>query len=611
MLIPNKLHIILLLVLMGLLIPAMAGAAIFVKWDAGGAENGSSWTDAYTDLQDALGAAASGDTIWVAAGAYTPTDSTDRYATFTLVDGVYLYGGFAGTETSLSQRDIAANETILSGEIGAPGIADNSDNVVTAPGGSTGVLDGFTIASGNATLWGGGVDNSAGDFTYVNLTIENNHANLGAGMYNTGQPTLQNVLFLNNAASSGGGGLDNSLAGNPTLNGCTFEGNSAGEGGAINHSGVGITLTNCLFAGNTASNNGGAVYCYETIQLSDCVFDSNQATEGSGGGIYLFGVNVAIENVTFTENTASTEGGGVFTDFSSSLEIYDAVFEKNQAGIGGGLGITGGTCVVSNAVFYDNAASNGGGIDANNAGVTLTNVTFHGNTVANTGGGMRNRVCNPQIINVIFWENSAGFSGNEIANFSGSVPSISYSLIRGCGGSGAGWDTNLGADGGNNIDADPLYVDSVNGNLRLVNGSPAVNAGDDGAPYLRPTDLDGNPRILGSAVDMGAYEFDPATDTHMSSPAIDRIIQRAYPNPFNPLLHIVLWSMDERKVNLAVYDVRGRLVRTLMSDAKLRGSYSVVWDGRDGLGGRAASGVYFVVMRSVEKIEVRKVTLVK
>ena len=81
------------------------GSTIYVKADASGANNGSSWADAYIDLQDALSVAVSGDQIWVASGTYYPTTGTDQSATFTLANGVSIYGGFDGTETLLTERD--------------------------------------------------------------------------------------------------------------------------------------------------------------------------------------------------------------------------------------------------------------------------------------------------------------------------------------------------------------------------------------------------------------------------------------------------------------------------------------------------------------------------
>ena len=94
--------------LLGLLLVCSAVSAqtvIYVDADAAGANNGSNWTDAYTDLQDALGAAAEGDEMWVAEGMYKPTSGSDRTISFDLVSGVALYGGFNGTEATRDERD--------------------------------------------------------------------------------------------------------------------------------------------------------------------------------------------------------------------------------------------------------------------------------------------------------------------------------------------------------------------------------------------------------------------------------------------------------------------------------------------------------------------------
>lgn len=144
---------------------AATGPRCYVNDNAAGANNGNDWTNAYTSLQSAL-ADANCTEIWVAAGVYKPTTvSTNRSASFALKSGVQVYGGFAGTETTLSQRDWAANKTILSGDIDNndltdPGgvvtttahiIGNNSYHVVVATNvDSSAVLDGFIITAGRA-----------------------------------------------------------------------------------------------------------------------------------------------------------------------------------------------------------------------------------------------------------------------------------------------------------------------------------------------------------------------------------------------------------------------------------------------------------------------------
>ena len=78
---------------------------IYVDKDATGSDNGTSWTNAYVDLQDALAAATNGDEIWVAQGVYKPTTTTDRDIAFVIPDGVSLYGGFSGSEGCKLSRE--------------------------------------------------------------------------------------------------------------------------------------------------------------------------------------------------------------------------------------------------------------------------------------------------------------------------------------------------------------------------------------------------------------------------------------------------------------------------------------------------------------------------
>ena len=137
------------------------GPVIFVDGDATGAGDGSSWAEAFPELQDAMALAWECPTIieiWVAQGVYAPTRDSSRYASFFLRSNLALYGGFAGGETSIDERDWTTNVSFLSGDIGSPGDnTDNSYHVVTASlADSTAVLDGFTVSHGFAN--GGGDD---------------------------------------------------------------------------------------------------------------------------------------------------------------------------------------------------------------------------------------------------------------------------------------------------------------------------------------------------------------------------------------------------------------------------------------------------------------------
>ncbi|MHC4646636.1 MAG: hypothetical protein ACYTBJ_14150, partial [Planctomycetota bacterium] len=194
-----------------------AGKTVYVDDDANGANNGTSWADGYNYLQDALSTAQFGDEILVAEGTYIPSHLTDpcdtRSATFQLISGVALYGGFPSGAGG-GGRDPAANETILSGDIGTPGaVGDNCYHVVTTDHADAAtVLDGFTITAGNADGvgkqdWGGGMYNYQSSVTVANCTFRHNTAARRAGgMYNKqSAPTVTNCTFAHNSDEYGGG----------------------------------------------------------------------------------------------------------------------------------------------------------------------------------------------------------------------------------------------------------------------------------------------------------------------------------------------------------------------------------------------------------------------
>jgi hypothetical protein len=258
---------------------------ILVDDSAQGNNTGTDWANAFTDLQTALAEAQAGDDIWVAAGTYKPAASTDRTVSFVLKSGVNVFGGFAGTEDPAAfdpiDRDLVANATTLSGDIGNPGISDdNSYHVVIAAVDS--YLDGFTILGGNADgPWpddcGGGVLNLDGARSF-----------------------LRRCVFFENFAIYGGGiFLDN--ADDVVIEDCRIEGNYASlSGGGIFAAdffpipAAAVYLTNNLIYRNHAGQNGGGIAAIRSVRLdvSFCTIVENYACidylfcEGTGGGVY-------------------------------------------------------------------------------------------------------------------------------------------------------------------------------------------------------------------------------------------------------------------------------------------------------------------------------------
>ncbi len=266
----------------------------YVNANSAVAGNGTSWDCAVRDLQLALSKAESGDQIWVAAGTYKPTTSTNRTISFVMKNGVAIYGGFNGTETQLSQRNPVTNVTTLSGDIGAVGdISDNSYHVIlNYDNGLTGtaILDGFTITGGNESRSfpdgnGGGMYNYKVSPTVTNCIFTGNAAAYGAGMLNNeGSPTVTNCIFSANTSGNNGGGMQN-IGNTPAILNCRFHGNFALIGGAMHNLGASPTITNCVFTSNSASiNSGGIRNITASPTIINCTFYGN--TAGTGAAMY-------------------------------------------------------------------------------------------------------------------------------------------------------------------------------------------------------------------------------------------------------------------------------------------------------------------------------------
>jgi Concanavalin A-like lectin/glucanases superfamily/Right handed beta helix region len=352
--------------------PALANT-IYVDDSAAGANSGTNWTDAYTDLQLALSVAVPDDQIHVAQGTYKP--GTERTDSFQMKNQVAIYGGFPSGGGDFADRDIELYQTILSGDIGTT--ADNSDNsyhVFYHPEGTgldaTAVLDGVTITAGNANR-------------DQNPSLPPHNHSDGGGMYNEfSNPTLTNCTFTDNTATYYGAGMFND------------------DSGPI--------VTNCTFVGNTADSGGGMQNWDSTPTLTDCTFIANTATYAAGG-MCNWGGSPMITNCTFTNNTADYLGGGMYNG-GSSPTITNCAFTGNTAMLTAGLG-----CF-------------GGGMYNDYSGPIVTNSTFVDNT-ADSGGGIYNyNSSSPTVTNCILWENSDLQIHNSGA---ASLPVITYSDVQG------------------------------------------------------------------------------------------------------------------------------------------------------------------------------------
>jgi hypothetical protein len=225
------------------------GEIIHVDCDATGANDGSSWEDAYTDLQDALADAASGDQIWVAECVYKPTAGSETSARFSLVDGVEMYGGFAGDETGLEERDYEQNKTYLSGDLGS-GI-ESSRIVLTNGVGAATILDGFEITGGYR-----------GIYSYQSEEIISNcviSQNSGDGIYcNESGPAMDNCIIEDNEQD----GINPDNQSSVAITGCIIRNN--GQNGIYCYGGSTVIKNNWIH-----HNGDDGILFYDPAMVPD------------------------------------------------------------------------------------------------------------------------------------------------------------------------------------------------------------------------------------------------------------------------------------------------------------------------------------------------------
>ena len=484
-------------------------AIIYVDADATGADDGSSWTDAFIYLQEALAEAQSygvPSEIRVAQGIYRPTDGMvwipefdEREFTFQLINDVTINGGYAGFgEPDPNARDIELYETILSGDLvgnDGPDFANNGENsyhVVTGSGTDpNAVLDGFTITAGNANgtspnNYGGGMYNSGGNPTVAYCTFSENYGGYGAGVScDESNPTLTTCVFSKNWAIHDGGAIY-CFECSPIITNCILVDNSAGEGGAIfvkNEGGP--TISNNVITNNTArSGSGGAICCLGAwgaeptdIVINGNIIENNFADESGGGIFCAFGGawRALITDNIISNNTADGwEGGGIVCTWlaSGSMIVNNTIANNTATYCGGGISCNvfddDNMSIINNTIVGNStllSGCGGGGIFCNTGDVIFINNTIADNWTAGDGGGIKleNRSM-VTVSNCILWQNTANGNGPQITlvipSFTDpSMLTISYSDVGG-GESGVYVDPNSTLNWGlGNIDADPLFVD--------------------------------------------------------------------------------------------------------------------------------------------------------
>ncbi|HKO82916.1 MAG TPA: choice-of-anchor Q domain-containing protein [Chitinophagaceae bacterium] len=531
---------------------------IYVKWDATGSDNGTSWINAYSMLQDALAAAIAGKTIWVAKGTYKPTTTLDRTASFKLKNNVSIYGGFAGIETNLAQRNVSLNPTILDGDIGMIGnFRDNSYNLIYAKGlSSATIINGLIIQNANADRVtqirpgssGGGIyieGSAAGtNVVFKHCHVKDNRATWGGGVVITctqvrdpdnggGNPVFDSCTFTNNNGNNMGGAafIDSYWqVFHPRFTACTFESNNSAEGGAIYHKVIMANSSplyeNCLFVGNKAGSRGAAVS--QIFGSSDfggmtlgqaapvytkCIFRNNR-NEFSASPSTIFtntygrSYTVEIKDCIFegritTDVTSSVtalhnnslQGGSLY------LKISNSIFNRLHFGGNGGVinnFSKGGTSIVTdftNCLFSENYGCNGGVLYAATADPGSRNTTNFYNSI---------------FYNNYFQQNAGNNGcgrGEDIylateataANLVNCLTNKSDCDVMKYGAGNMACTSMIYA-------ADPMFTSFETNNFIPVAASPLIDAGNDTYVSGIGRDYSGNIRRQGARTDIGPYE---------------------------------------------------------------------------------------------------------
>jgi len=536
---------------------------------------------------------AAGDEVWIISGTYQLTGA------ITLVEGVSIYGGFAGSEDALSGRTKGTdawdftNETILDGNATTTCIEGGSASAAT-------IVDGLTISNGNntSTTSGGGATITGAQTTVQNCIIKNcvttsTKATAGGAIVLTGAATVKDSYIHSNQSAGYGAGItvcDNEC----TISGCKITKNKAVSFGAgVNLYGntSGVSVSNCEISNDTTTTKSGggllvfstAVDNAEPITISGCTFTSNEAPLGSGGALYLntkptntvnitnctftgnaskvsprttttgggaIWVGQGIHNIdkcTFTNNIANPSNGGaimVASDVTTTTAtISNSIFTGNASGHHGSALMLTFDATVNNCLIYKNKGSNAAYVGTTkNACGTFNNCTFASNTNAAGSAPVASvylstpPVQNGKFKNCLFYNSI----GNSIAIDGGSQPSVEY----------CGFDKDLSAtwtDPSNifTITASS-FKDAAGDDYKLAASSPAIDVGTTIAA-CNP-DLGGTARPQGAAYDMGAYEFTPPTSVYADK-VEDSFNCYAYGNS------IIVKGLEQEEVN--IYSITG------------------------------------------------------
>lgn len=302
----------------------------YVNTTGNNSNAGTSWATAKLDVQEAINLAVSGDEVWIAGGTYKPTadifgstaPTDNRDKTFYVPDGVKLYGGFDGSESTLLSRrnpnyfisyiSPSNYQTILSGDLGAAGNTDNSYHVISSyadPGGVGITLDGLIIRDGNANGTGSQSITTPG-FNSISMARNRGGAIV---LYSVSTATvnwkINNCILLSNASTQPGGAIYTNFGNLIITNSIVANNSSTNSGAGLN------------YASNSTTGDG-------SVKIENSVFSTNSTTSGVGG-VQILAPLITISNSTFFANAGTTAGGFRISSTAGTANLNNSLFYNN------------------------------------------------------------------------------------------------------------------------------------------------------------------------------------------------------------------------------------------------------------------------------------------
>jgi len=581
-----------LFIILIIFITKLNAGIIYVSATGSDEEGDGSVTNPFETIQKGVDVAIDMDTVYVSNGIYE--------------------GGIVISNKAISLIGESREGTKINQPISSPQIS-----IVDCQAGTTRV-ENFIIKHGSSNN-GGGIYSSGSTVEIDSVDFSYNSSSNNGAAINSIESTVkvQNSTFSLNTSDNIGGAIYVDPLTTCEIYNSSFDNNEALWGGAIATVGGGkLLVEGCNISFNTASGNnpnpnenyptfggGGGIYqeWSDSLEIYDSEITNNTAATGAGGGIAVYlSDDVTINNIVLSDNSSSgpnypSGGGGAAFYRADNVLFENSTIANNVSNHNSGGGIflgseSGQASIVVHATFnrltlVNNSALSGGAIFCWSAILNLYHSTLAQNEASNSewsGGGLASHyVSRPNIISSLFYNNIP----NSIHNGYPYTPVlVAYSLVQ------EWW-----AGSGNLTNVDPLFCDPDSGDYSLAENSPCVGTGQDGS-------------------NMGAFGIGcDAIILNISDELvpITYTLHQNYPNPFNPVTTLRYDLPENAMINITIYDMLGREVKTLINQTQNAGYKSVIWDATNDYGKPVSAGVYLYQIHAGEHISTKKMVLLK